>query len=482
MNRYLKKAIHYFAGNIFNNILLIIFLPIFTHFMIPAEYAIYTNFLIFMSFANLVYLMGMQQSLFPYFHEETSNEYKYTLISSIFITVITFGLIFSSIILLNANKLSRLIVRDPGYDFLIPYIVVITFTGCIYVLTLSILNMMERSANYAVLGGVKNLILLCLFVYGSLSNQFTLRTVFLFMMISSGISALLALINMRIILKTFSNGRLEIFSFKILKPVLKFGLIMIPGTMAMLILRVIDRYMLTYLSAEGLHDVGIYSTGYRVGMIMQFLVTVFSLVFISYAMRIADRHEAKKLYRKIFNYFILFGGLLGVMIILFSNEFFRFFIDARYIEAVKVVFIGVISTFLHGVFNIINIGFYVKKRATDIAIAVISGAILNIVLNYILIPLYGIYGAGVASIISYIFIVLYNYFKLRAVFSVKYKLSYLVIVLVILLGVALLNFIIPFRWDYSIYKIVIVILLGFASIYLNKRQIIEQYHIIKSGE
>ena len=74
-----------------------------------------------------------------------------------------------------------------------------------------------------------------------------------------------------------------------------FGLIMVPGTLALISMRVLDRYMLTYLSAEGLHDVGIYSTGYRVGMIMQFLVTVFSLVFISYAMRIADRPEAKGL-------------------------------------------------------------------------------------------------------------------------------------------------------------------------------------------
>ena len=119
-------------------------------------------------------------------------------------------------------------------------------------------------------------------------------------MISSVISAVLAFINMMVILKNFADGSFQprIFSFRILKPVLKFGLIITPGTMAMLILRVIDRYMLTYLSKEGLHDVGIYATGYRIGMLMQILVTIVSLVFFPYAMRIADRPEAKKLYRR----------------------------------------------------------------------------------------------------------------------------------------------------------------------------------------
>ena len=43
MNKYLKKSTHYIAGDIFNKILLIAFLPIFTYFMIPAEYAVWQS-------------------------------------------------------------------------------------------------------------------------------------------------------------------------------------------------------------------------------------------------------------------------------------------------------------------------------------------------------------------------------------------------------------------------------------------------------
>lgn len=485
MNKYLKKSAHYFAGNLFNKVLLIAFLPIFTHFMIPAEYAVYTNFLIFISFANLIYLMGMQQSLFPYFHAKSSNEYKYTLIFSIYIIVIITSIILSIIILSNGALLSRLIVRDPSYSFLIPYIVIIIFSSCIYGMTLSILNMMECSVNYAILGGVKNLILLILFLYGTFSNQFTVSTVFLFMMISSAISGLLAFGNIRIILKNFADGSFQpkIFSIRIIKPVLKFGLIMVPGTMSMLILRVIDRYMLTYLSAEGLHDAGIYSTGYRIGMIMQFLVTIVSLVFLPYALRIADRPEAKELYRKLYNHYIWIGSALGILIILYSNEIFAIFIDVKYHDAIKIVFIGVISVFLLGVFNILNIGFYIIKSAKNISIAVSLGAIINLIMNYYLIPLYGVMGAGISSIAAYLFIVCYNFIKVEKKTSIGFNRSYLVFSILMLLLVAFLNIYIPSGLQNTLIKTITLVVLLIVMVLIMKKngKLNELRSIYKTG-
>ncbi len=471
MNKYLKKSTHYFAGNLFNKVLLIVFLPIFTHFMIPADYAVYTNFLIFISFASLIFLMGMEQSIIPYFHAESSNEYKYTLISSIYIIVIITCILLSIIIFLNRNLLSLLIVRDQSYSFLILYIVIIIVTSCIYSLTLSILNMMESSVNYAILGGAKNFFLLFLFLYGAFTKQFTVYTVFLFIMISSIISALLAFANVMKILKNFADGSFQprIFSFRILKPVLKFGLIMIPGTMAMLILRVIDRYMLTYLSAEGLHDVGIYSTGYRIGMIMQLLVTIVSLVFLPFAMRIANRPEAKSLFKRIYNYYILLGSTLGILIILYSNEIFAIFIDIKYHNAIKIVFIGVISVFLLGVFNILNIGFYIAKSAKNISIAVSLGAILNLIMNYFLIPLYGVIGAGIASIAAYLFIVCYNFIKVEKKTSIGFHKGYLIFSILLLLLVAFLNMFIPSNLQVTFIKTIILVVLLIATILIIKK-------------
>lgn len=485
MNKYLKKSLHYFAGNLFNKALLFFFLPIFTHFMVPSEYAIYTNFLIFIAFASLIYLLGIQQALFSYFHEESTNEYKHNLISSIFVVVIILGIVLSILILFNRDLISQLIVRDKAYGYLIPFIVIIIFSGSIYGITLSILNMMERSVNYAILGGVKNSVLLILFLYGSITSQFNVYTVFLFMTISSIISGFIALINIGKILRNLDDGsfRPKIFSFELIRPVIRFGIIMIPGTFAMLILRVIDRYMLTYLSVGGLHDVGIYAIGYRIGMILQFLASIVSLVFFPYAMRIADKPGAKIVYRKIYNYFVWLGSGLGILLIIFSNEIFALLIDSKYNDAINIVFVGVISVFLLGVFNILNIGFYVKKSAKNISITVTLGAILNLVLNYFLIPRYGIFGAGIASIVAYLFIVIYNFINVEIKTKIGFNWKFIATSIILLLITSLLNIFVPRCLTATFLKLLIlsVVLMILFMILKRNGKLNELFQISKTG-
>ncbi len=462
MKKYFRKAAHYFAGNLFNKIILLIFLPIFTRFMLPAEYAVYSNFLFFVAVANLFYLFGLEQAVLSYFHESYEKEYRFTLISSIFLFLIFIGTFFSLIILVNAKFIAELVVRDPAYSKLIPQVVIIILTGCIYGLTLTILIMMERSLNYAILGGIKNFLLLILFLFGALTKKFDVNTVFNYMMISSIVSVIFALGNIGWVLKKFSTAKNCFFSWKLLRPLLKFGVVMVPGTLAALILRVMDRYMLTYLSKNGLHDAGIYSTGYRIGMIMQFLVTIVSLIFVPYAMRIAEQPQAKRIYRKIFNYFLGLGSFLAISIILFTNEIFALFIDPRYFEAKNVVFAGVISVFLLGIFNIIKIGFYIKKDAKKLSLSVVIGAVLNLFLNYLFIPKYGIYGAAITSIISYLFIVIMMFISVEKQIKIGFDLWKIFFSLLLIFVVTFFSWQLQMSWKITLYKVIgILIILVF---------------------
>jgi O-antigen/teichoic acid export membrane protein len=469
MNLYLKKTLHYLAGNLFNKILLIVFLPIFTHYLIPEEYAVYTNYLIFIAFAGLFYLAGLTQSLFSFFYKENTNEYKYTLINSMVTTVVVIGILLSVLIVIFRSKFAVIIAGNIETADALFFIVFIIFFEAYHTITLSIVNILERSEIYAVLGASKNIVLLILLTFGAVSKQLGLEQILYYMLAAAVLSAVFSNIIIRKILREFQTKGARKYSFKLMKPIMKFGVIMIPGTLGFLILRVADRYMLTHLSSGALYDVGIYAVGYRVGMIMQFLVSAVSLVYFPYAMKIADSKIAAESFRNIYNYFILFGVLLGSTVILFSNEIFMIFIDPKYHSAVSIVFIGVISVFLHGVFNIINLGFYAKQKAGNIAVAVVSGALLNIVLNFLLIPKYGIYGAGIASVISYIYIVLFNFIAVQKVYKVGYSFAYLLISLLILGLVSYLNVVLSFSIAVTIFKISVVFISLIFVFVIGKR-------------
>ncbi len=450
MKEYVEKILHYTAGNLLQKIILIVLLPVFTHFLVPQEYAVYTNLVVFISFASLLYFLGFQQAIFSYFYQKKTPEYHFTMISSIFIVIIVFGIVLSIIIIAFRVELSQLILRTKDFAHIMIWVSVILFFDVIYGMVLSVLNMMERSKQYILVGNFKHILLFVLLVAAAIASKFSLETIFILMTISSGLAALVAVGVMGSIMQSLAHEIEEkkIFSIPLVKKLLAFGLIMIPGTFAMLILKVSDRYMLTYLSARSLYDVGIYAIGYRVGMIITFVNSIVSLVYFPYAMRVADVSHAKKSFKKVFNAYVIFGGILGFFVILFSPEIFKIFINKSYHEAIKIVFFGVISNYLYGIFNIINLSFYVKKRAGNIAFAVGLGAILNIVLNLILIPRYGIYGAGIASILAFGLIVVFNFVVAEKTYPVGYNFILVIIPVIMLVLIAA----IPFFVQYELYQ------------------------------
>ena len=227
--------------------------------------------------------------------------------------------------------------------------------------------------------------------------------------------------------------------------------------------------MLTYLSARSLYDVGIYAIGYRVGMIITFVNSIVSLVYFPYAMRVADFSDAKKSFKKVFNAYVIFGGILGFFVILFSPEIFKIFINKSYHEAVKIVFFGVISNYLYGIFNIINLSFYVKKRAGNIALAVGLGAILNIVLNFILIPQYGIYGAGIASILAFGLIVVFNFIVAEKTYPIGYNFFLVIIPVIMLVLIAAIPFFVQYELYQTFFKIGLLCIVSIISYKFFKR-------------
>mgnify|MGYP003970060073 FL=1 len=483
MKHYLKKTIDYAAGNFFNKVLLILLLPIFTHFLLPQEFAVYTNLMIFFSFASLIYLLGIHQAIFSHFYDVKTVEYQFSLISSIYVILTVFGFALSILIILLRNELSLLVLRSTDYSHLFYYIAIILFFNMLFSISLSLMNIMERSRQYAIISALQNVIVLLLIILFSINNKFSVEYYFIFLAIASVIASFVGIIQIIKIVKNFQVPKKEkkYFSSAIVSSMLKFGIVMIPGTISMLILQASDRYMLTYLSANTMHDVGIYSAGYRIGMIMHFLVTMISLVYLPYAMKIAKEPQAQSINRSMFKYFVIFGSLFGSLIIIYSQEIFRYIIDSNYLTSYKIVFAGVISSFLYGIFNIININYYARKKAGNITLAVILGSIINIALNFFLIPKYGIFGAGIASIISYLFIVIFNYFIAAHLYKFRYPVLLIFVGLIILSSATLFNNYLQLNLELFIIKTIVVIgILGTAFLISKKdKQIQKLINILK---
>ena len=200
----------------------------------------------------------------------------------------------------------------------------------------------------------------------------------------------------------FYKIRIKIYlDKKMLKEMFVYSIQLVPTNIAYIILNLGDRYILSIIN--GVTATGIYSLGYKYGMLFQPLVIEpFKKVFTPYKYEISSKENSNNLLNK---WFIKYN-LIGVCIVFQISILVKFVImvtsPKEFLEAYKIVPLIVISFFVYGKSEFYNLGIYLTNKTRYVSYIMILSGILNIMLNFLLIPILGMYGAALATIIAYL--------------------------------------------------------------------------------
>ena len=206
------------------------------------------------------------------------------------------------------------------------------------------------------------------------------------------------------------------FSFKFvskakIKEMLKYSLPMMPTTVIWWITNVSDRFMVSYICDFAAN--GLYSAAYKIPTIIALVAGVFNEAWqISAISESQDREEASNFFSAVFERYqaILFLGCS--MLIPFTPLATRILLNESYFTAWEFMPVLLVATVFSSLVTFIGTIYTVKKRTTMSLVTAAAGAIINIVLNLILIAPLGAQGAGIATAISY-----FAVFVLRAIHS-----------------------------------------------------------------
>jgi O-antigen/teichoic acid export membrane protein len=213
------------------------------------------------------------------------------------------------------------------------------------------------------------------------------------------------------------------FSTDALKDMLRFSLPLLPALFAVWVIDFSDRYFLTRMST--LEQVGIYSVGARISSIIILFSTSFQMAWGPYALSIQHEDDARDMYsRGLFLFFCM--ALVGATgIVVFAGPILIVLTQPIYYEAWKVIGLLVLGTVAYGAYLIVNIGLIITKKTALTSLAITAGAGLNIVLNFFLIPRFGMMGAAAATLASYLlgFALLYRFAQKH--YPIDYKPAWL---------------------------------------------------------
>lgn len=267
----------------------------------------------------------------------------------------------------------------------------------------------------------------------------------------------------------FRKGR-TFFNKEIWKGAFFFNLPLLPHYLSTMILNQADRIMISKMAGDA--EAGVYSVAYSAAMILNIMVTAVNNSFAPWIYeKLKDQDYGSV--KKTANLLFIGVALVLVILIAFAPEAITILAGSKYEEAV--IIIPSVATSLYFIFMyqiFANVEFYFKKNKF-IAYASVVGAVLNIILNYFGIKMFGYIAAGYTTLICYaVFGIAHYHFMKKICKENLHEIKLFDVKTIFMIAIILINFAIGMTllYDHKLvrYIIVAVILIIVA---INRKKI-----------
>lgn len=391
---FLENFLVYGFGSIISKAVPLLMVPIVTRLMPSSEYFGLSDLSgIVVSIGAAIAVNGMYDAMFRLFFEKDEVEYKQTVCSTAFIFTLFLSVLIFFLLLIFKDLIAELFFNNAKYSFLVYICAIAVLVSS----TNSIICAPTRMENKRKVFLVTNT-LAPILAY-SVSIPMLLKGYYVTALPVAG------LVSSTILEIAFGVMNKKWFSFRrfdvaILKQLLVIAIPIGPSFLVYWIFSSCDKVMITNMI--GLEAAGIYAVGSKIGTASQLIYMAFAGGWQYFAFSTMKEDNQVKSNSLVFEYLgvISFGATacvctisLTLFDVLFPKEYLSGFIVAPYLF---------MSPLILMLYQIIGNQFLVVKITWPTLIILSFGAVVNIALNFLLIPMFGIEGAAVSTLLGYI--------------------------------------------------------------------------------
>jgi O-antigen/teichoic acid export membrane protein len=418
----IRNAIILGIGQIVPKLLTLFILPILTAYLSTEEYG---SFDLVISIASLIIpliTLQIQQAVFRFLlvsknRDEKKNYLTNAVLFVFFSSIVGMPFLFIGMRLLHIDNRSALIICF------------IFMSESLYGVLGQAVRGASTNIKYAmsvIVYSIVNLAMILLFV---VYNDMALHGVLLAQMIAY----IVADIYMYWGLSERLYFDIKQFSKESIKQLLKFSIPIVPSSISLWIVNFSDRVII--VNSLGVGANGIYSVANKIPSIYSTAYDIFNLAWTETATKVFDDGSHVEYYSSLLG--TLYSFLIGVMLLLIAATpvVFRVLVNAQYDAAYYQMLILYFGVFFNSFVNFYSGIYLALKRTRQVGYSSIVGAIINIVINVLLIGKIGLYAASISTAISFLIIAVYRAYDLSKVVKIRYDIKQ-IIVGITLLGIA----------------------------------------------
>ncbi|HET6513418.1 MAG TPA: lipopolysaccharide biosynthesis protein [Candidatus Kapabacteria bacterium] len=443
-----KETLVYGFSTVLGKFLNFILVPFYVNVLSStAEYGIMTSLYVYLGFLNVIVPLGLEAAYFRYAskgeQETRSQDEEQRLFSTPWLSVLIFGSIVATAIILLAPILIHPIFADGKTDIapmagtlttIVRYGAVILLLDALAVIPFAALRLEHRAMKFALIRLFNIVMTLVLNFVFILTLDLGVEGIFLANLVAS--AGVLALLSPHILQKL--NWKID---RDILRKFLPFGLTNVPAYLGSMVVQVINRPIVQAIL--GLSVLGIYQANYRMGVAMMVLVGLFEYAWRPFFLRQAktDDARARLLFAKVLTYFMLMVGFAFLFFsfymphIVSTPIFGRTLLRRDYFAGLHIIPIILGAYAFQGMYTNFLAGIYIKDRNKVLPYITGAGAVVNVLANYALIPVLGMTGAALATLLAYAVMALYIYYESNKVYPVPYEWKRIALLVVVILAV-----------------------------------------------
>lgn len=398
----LKHSKNYLSATVASKALSVISLPILTALLTPADYGAYQVFISYLGLLSVILTLNFNGSVARYYYEKTNDfgEFLSTSLIGSF-SILSVFVIFTVIYL-------DLIASVLGMPKDLVVLLMVAIAMRLLFSTFSHINIAQsKSSQLAKVMVVKSY------------TAFTLGLIFVFVLEHNRYKGLVyADIIVAILVAAYcfaSISKLIKRSFKKshIKYILGYSVSLLPYLLSGVILGQIDRVMIN--GFYGSREVGLYSVAYNIGSMLTLVVNAINTAFTPKWFDLKKQGSDDRV-TQIESNLHLIVLFFASALILFSNELFMLLVNNAFHASKHIVPIVVIAYVCESVFKVYGRVIGYTKKMIFMSIVGIFGALINVLLNYIYIPIYGYEAGAVTTLIAFLSMLL------LAVWIAKYHL------------------------------------------------------------
>lgn len=403
----------------------LVLIPVYSRYLSTYDFGVLSLLTVTLTLVSIVFKFGLNHAFFRHYYETEDAVHRRRIVGSTLAFLLVSACVATLLLYWAAPQLSSLVftseqtrtgkigLTDATRVELLRLVIYINFFEVVTVIPDSILRAKFRSARYSALNIAAFLFQLLFITYLVIYVHATVNSVLIGRLAGAAFEALIFYWAVRHELSMS-------FSLSELRGMLAFGAPLIFGQISFTLFMMIDRFFLERFATKG--EVGVYSMSNSLVSVVPLLVTVpFSQVWTVMRFSVMKEEGAEEYYARVLTYITFVGMFLALGAAAVAGDGLQLYALKGYWSAGQIIPLLALAAVFDSASRVLNVGTTLKKRTIFAPLVIAAALLVNIGLNFLLIPRYESAGATVSTLISYLVFCGLRYWSSNLFFKVRYE-------------------------------------------------------------